>query len=88
MGLVACGVSSTTVASEVFSAPLAVPSVSITAILVFTGTTSPSLKRISERTPAAGEGISESTLSVEISSMTSSFATVSPGPLSHFEIVA
>ena len=39
------------------------------------------------RTPAEGDGISASTLSVEISSMGSSRATDSPTCLSHFETV-
>src|SRR5690606_39043459 len=40
---------------------------SITATTVWTGTVSPSVTRISLMTPAAGDGISASTLSVEIS---------------------
>ena len=46
---------------------------------VFTGTVSPSFTRISARTPSPGEGISVSTLSVEISKSGSSRFTRSPG---------
>src|SRR5215469_8034570 len=42
---------------------------------------------ISERTPAAGDGISASTLSVEISKSGSSRWTASPGFFSHLVIV-
>ncbi len=51
------------------------------------GTVSPSGTMISTRTPATGEGISASTLSVLISSRDSSTATVSPGAFSHDVIV-
>ena len=47
-----------------------------------TGTTSSSWTRIFERTPATGEGISVSTLSVETSSSGSSTSTVSPSDFS------
>src|SRR6202034_2288088 len=50
----------------------------MTASLVPTSTVSPSGTRISESTPATGEGTSESTLSVETSNSTSSSATGSP----------
>ena len=50
----------------------------ITATTVLTGTVSPSLCRISVTTPAAGAGISASTLSVEISKSGSSRSTLSP----------
>src|SRR4029077_6882596 len=50
----------------------------ITATTLLTGTVSPSLTRISATTPAAGEGISASTLSVEISNSGSPRSTVSP----------
>ena len=43
-----------------------------------TGTVSPSLTRICSSTPAAGDGISASTLSVEISNNGSSRSTASP----------
>ena len=44
----------------------------------------PSGTRISPSIPDAGDGISESTLSVEISNKGSSLATVSPAFFSHF----
>ena len=47
----------------------------------------PGATRISLRTPAAGEGISASTLSVEISNRGSSRSTRSPTFLSHFVTV-
>jgi len=50
----------------------------MTATTLLIGTVSPSLTRISETTPAAGDGISASTLSVEISNSGSSRSTVSP----------
>src|SRR5689334_14830907 len=53
-------------------------SVSILATTVWTATVCPSVTRISASTPAAGEGISASTLSVEISKIGSSRFTVSP----------
>src|SRR5205814_5646741 len=56
----------------------AAPAAPITATTLFTGTVSPSLTRISETTPAAGDGTSVSTLSVEISKSGSSRSTVSP----------
>src|SRR5579875_320309 len=49
-----------------------------TASLVPTSTVSPSWTRISESTPSAGEGTSESTLSVDTSNSGSSCATWSP----------
>ncbi len=54
---------------------------------VFTSTVSPSWWRISVRVPAAGAGISASTLSVEISNRGSSRSTVSPTFLSHLVMV-
>ena len=51
------------------------------------GTVVPGATRISRRTPAAGEGISASTLSVEISNRGSSRSTRSPTFLSHFVTV-
>ena len=59
----------------------------ITATTLLTGTVSPSLTRISETTPAAGDGISASTLSVEISKIGSSRFTSSPTFFSHFDRV-
>ncbi len=50
----------------------------MTAIRVPTSTVSPSGTRISETVPAAGEGTSVSTLSVEISTMVSSASIASP----------
>src|SRR5437762_6926598 len=58
-------------------------SVSSTATSVCTGTVCPSCTLISARTPAAGAGISASTLSVEISNSGSSRFTGSPTFLSH-----
>src|SRR6267143_1630328 len=58
-------------------------SVSRTATSVCTGTVCPSCTLISASTPAAGAGISASTLSVEISNSGSSRFTVSPTFLSH-----
>src|SRR5579859_2010112 len=51
------------------------------------GTVCPSLTLISFSTPAEGDGISASTLSVEISNNGSSRSTLSPGFLSHLVIV-
>src|SRR5208282_1985327 len=51
------------------------------------GTVCPSLTLISFSTPAEGDGISASTLSVEISNKGSSRSTLSPGFLSHLVIV-
>src|SRR5262249_45880155 len=59
----------------------------MTATTELTGTVSPSLARISATTPAAGAGISASTLSVEISNNGSSRSTRSPTFLSHRTIV-
>ena len=58
------------------------PSASITASTASTCTTAPSSARISWIVPAAGLGISASTLSVEISTMGWSFSTTSPMPTS------
>ena len=62
----------------------AAPAASITATTVLTGTVCPSAILISRSTPAAGAGISASTLSVEISNSGSSRSTLSPGFLSHW----
>jgi len=51
------------------------------------GTVCPSLTLISFSTPAEGEGISASTLSVEISKSGSSRSILSPGFLSHLVMV-
>ena len=53
----------------------------MTATTVSIGTVSPSETLISARTPATGEGISASTLSVEISKSGSSLSTVCPTAL-------
>ncbi len=68
-------------------AAAAAPSASITATTVLIATVSPSLTMISRRTPAAGDGISASTLSVEISNSGSSRPTFSPGFFSHLTTV-
>src|SRR6266849_9526108 len=65
----------------------AAPAPSITATMVWMGTVWPSAILISLRTPAEGEGISASTLSVEISKRGSSRSTLSPGFLSHLVMV-
>ncbi len=59
------------------------PSVARRATTLLTATVSPSFARISVRVPAAGEGISASTLSVEISKSGSSRSTRSPTFLIH-----
>src|SRR5260221_2605914 len=63
------------------------PAPSITATMVWMGTVWPSAILISFSTPAEGEGISASTLSVEISKSGSSRSTLSPGFLSHLVMV-
>src|SRR5207244_9003948 len=63
------------------------PAASITATTVLIGTVWPSPTLISFSTPAEGDGISASTLSVEISKSGSSRSTLSPGFLSHLVIV-
>src|SRR5690348_3030502 len=68
-------------------ADAAAPTASITATIVLIGTVWPSLALISLRTPADGEGISASTLSVEISKSGSSRSTLSPGFFSHLVMV-
>jgi hypothetical protein len=59
----------------------------MTATTLFTGTVSPSLTEMSSTTPAAGDGISASTLSVEISNNGSSRSTASPTFLIHRTMV-
>src|SRR4029077_13586916 len=59
----------------------------ITATTVLICTVLPASTLISESVPLAGEGISASTLSVEISNSGSSRWTLSPGFFSHFVIV-
>src|SRR5438552_7107229 len=68
-------------------AAAAVPPASITATTVLMGTVWPSLTLISFSTPADGDGISASTLSVEISKSGSSRSTLSPGFFSHLVMV-
>src|SRR3984885_10926982 len=63
------------------------PAASITPTTVWMGTVLPSATLISFSTPADGEGISASTLSVDISNKGSSRSTLSPGFLSHLVIV-
>src|SRR5579875_3607733 len=63
------------------------PASSITATTVLICTVVPSATLISFSTPAAGEGISASTLSVEISKSGSSRWTLSPGFFSHLVMV-
>src|SRR6202044_1691368 len=58
-----------------------------TATTVLIWTVVPACTLISASTPAAGEGISASTLSVEISKRGSSCCTASPGFFSHLVIV-
>src|SRR6202035_3072398 len=59
----------------------------MTATTVWMGTVCPSPTLISFRTPAEGDGISASTLSVEISNSGSSRSTLSPGFFSHLVMV-
>src|SRR6266568_5815573 len=68
-------------------AAAAEPAASITPTTVWIGTVWPSPTLISLSTPAEGDGISASTLSVEISNSGSSRSTLSPGFLSHLVIV-
>src|SRR3984957_4507772 len=63
------------------------PLTPITATTVLIWTVVPACTLISESTPATGEGISASTLSVEISNNGSSCCTVSPGCFSHLVMV-
>ncbi len=62
-------------------------SVSMRATTVCTATVSPSCTRISASTPATGDGISASTLSVEISKIGSSRFSSSPTFFNHFDSV-
>ena len=65
----------------------AAPSASMTPTTVLICTVAPSETLISFNTPLAGEGISASTLSVEISNSGSSRCTFSPGFFSHLVMV-
>src|SRR6266516_2501422 len=83
-GAAACGGSGLAGAGAAAGFDATAPaSVSSTATSVCTGTVWPSCTLISARTPAAGAGISASTLSVEISNNGSSRFTGSPTFLSH-----
>ena len=62
-------------------------SAAITPTTLFTATVVPGATRISFRTPAAGDGISASTLSVDISNSGSSRSTRSPTFFIHFVTV-
>jgi hypothetical protein len=68
-------------------AAAAEPAASITPTIVWIGTVWPSPTLISLSTPAEGDGISASTLSVEISKSGSSRSTLSPGFFSHLVMV-
>src|SRR5215813_9532698 len=74
-------------AGEGAGALAADPAASITPTTVWIGTVCPSLTLISFSTPAEGDGISASTLSVEISKSGSSRSTLSPGFFSHLVMV-
>src|SRR5580698_3211911 len=63
------------------------PATLMAATTVLIWTVVPAWTLISERTPAAGEGISASTLSVEISKRGSSCCTASPGFFNHLVMV-
>src|SRR5664279_2843676 len=69
------------------SPPATDPSPPMTARVTPTSTVSPSSTRMEVSTPAAGDGTSESTLSVDTSNRGSSLATVSPTALSHLVMV-
>src|SRR5215467_3371340 len=69
------------------AAAAALPAASMVATTVLIGTVWPSLTLISFSTPAEGDGISASTLSVEISKSGSSRSTLSPGFFSHLVMV-
>src|SRR5258708_7713188 len=76
-----------TAAGALAAAAAGEPTASITPTTVWMGTVWPSPNLISFSTPADGEGISASTLSVEISKSGSSRSTLSPGFLSHLVMV-
>ncbi len=67
------------------AAPEAAPPITATTVLIWT--VFPASTLIALKTPSAGEGISASTLSVEISNRGSSRRTVSPTCFSHLVIV-
>ena len=66
---------------------VAAPAALMMATTLLICTVVPACTLISESTPAAGEGISASTLSVEISNSGSSCCTVSPGFFNHLVMV-
>src|ERR1700677_4720748 len=80
----AAGVAATGPAAGVAALPAPPPMTATTVLMV---TVAPSGTLISERIPATGDGISASTLSVEISKMGSSRCTLSPTFFSHLVIV-
>src|SRR6266478_9776210 len=86
-GLAAAGAGAGAALAGAGADAAAEPAPSITATMVWIGTVWPSAILISFRTPAEGEGISASTLSVEISKRGSSRSTLSPGFLSHLVMV-
>src|SRR5258705_5006420 len=86
-GLAAAGAGAALAGAGADADAAAEPAPSITATMVWMGTVWPSAILISFRTPAEGEGISASTLSVEISKRGSSRSTLSPGFLSHLVMV-
>src|SRR5947209_14393508 len=83
----AAGAGASVFAGAGAGAAAAAPSESITPTMVWIGTVCPSPTLISLSTPAAGAGISASTLSVEISNSGSSRSTLSPGFFSHLVMV-
>ncbi len=82
-GAEAAGVCATAGAAATEAVAPAEAAVSITATTECTSAISPAATRISTSTPATGEGISASTLSVEISSNGSSRPTESPTCFNH-----
>src|SRR6267378_827739 len=80
------GAANPPVPAGVVEAP-ASPAAKISAIVLPTGTTSPTPAVTSRNTPEAGASTSTVTLSVSISTMGSPFCTVSPGDLIHFKIL-
>src|SRR5882724_3877175 len=86
-GASALGAGDAAGAGAAAGAEAAAPAPSMVATTVLIGTVWPSFTLISLSTPAEGEGISASTLSVEISKSGSSRSTLSPGFFSHLVIV-
>src|SRR5664280_3219510 len=77
----------TGVSPDPASPPVAGTSPPMTARVTPTSTVSPSSTRMAVSTPSAGDGTSESTLSVDTSNRGSSLATVSPTAFSHVVMV-